>query len=120
MEEKGLPAEPVIAMIDPDFIFLKPISTFPGLDKVREGNMVTSSHWFGPVPAEYTSGPVWLMSTKDLQKVVPLWITFTDDNQGMSSKLMREQDAFMQAAAELRIPAEKDDGLTYDFAQKVQ
>eukprot|EP00928_Gymnodinium_smaydae_P070868 TRINITY_DN54617_c0_g1_i1.p1 TRINITY_DN54617_c0_g1~~TRINITY_DN54617_c0_g1_i1.p1 ORF type:complete len:412 (+),score=65.63 TRINITY_DN54617_c0_g1_i1:78-1313(+) len=100
------PSEPVLALLDPDFLFLRPLSAHPGLQNVRRHQMLTPDGWFGPVKRKYQTGPVWLMTLKDFRDILPLWRNKSDEKAGQDNKeLMREQYAFQEAAEELHVPA---------------
>mmetsp|Transcript_83715 Transcript_83715/g.161599 ORF Transcript_83715/g.161599 Transcript_83715/m.161599 type:complete len:415 (+) Transcript_83715:85-1329(+) len=103
------PTETVVAMLDPDFVFFKPISEHPSLSLVKLGKMVSSSGWgaygndAGP---EYATGPIWLLDPADLLMLIPEWKSFTDTYEKHGDGLMREQFSFQKSAAKHHVPAE--------------
>jgi len=119
--KKAKPSEDVICLIDPDFAFLRPISRHPSLATVRAGKMVSTPWDFwgdasgNAIPREYKTGPVWLLATSDLRRIIPEWKTLTDSWQKVGDGLMREQFAFQASAQQHGIPADFVDDLATEI-----
>lgn len=117
--EASKPTEGVIAIVDPDFVFLKAISDHPRLLQVKPGQMVSSAGWEGfgdgsnhGIPKEYATGPVWLLKPDDLRILFQDWAELTDSWPKKTDGLMREQFAFQEAAHRAKIPAIFDESLS--------
>jgi len=112
--KSAYPTEAVVAMLDPDFVFFKPISEHPALSQVKRGKMVSSSGWgaysdatYGQIDSsEYATGPIWLLDPADLLMLIPEWQSFTDAYKKQGDGLMREQYSFQMSAAKHHVPAE--------------
>jgi len=118
------PTEAVVAMLDPDFVFFKPISAHPSLSLVKRGKMVSSSGWgsYGDGNdvggQEYSTGPIWLLDPADLLMLIPEWKSFTDAYEKHGDGLMREQYSFQMSAAKHHVPAEfVDDFSTVELCE---
>uniref|UniRef100_A0A7S4T9U7 Nucleotide-diphospho-sugar transferase domain-containing protein n=1 Tax=Alexandrium monilatum TaxID=311494 RepID=A0A7S4T9U7_9DINO len=118
------PREPVVAILDPDFVFVQPISSHPDLHKVRPGQMLAQKYDLGkdfiPGFAEagektpvlswdeavdhYATGPPWVLHRQDLETMLPDWGRYTD-SWPKSKGLLREQDAFAMAALKHKVPS---------------
>jgi len=115
------PTEDVVAILDPDMAFLKPVSQHPSLRQVARGRMV-SSNWedFGDgtnfdITSDYASGPIWLIDPVDLQKLIPEWKEMTDIWPKKADGLMREQFSFQKSAMMHKLPATFVDDLATEM-----
>mmetsp|Transcript_34926 Transcript_34926/g.96477 ORF Transcript_34926/g.96477 Transcript_34926/m.96477 type:complete len:442 (+) Transcript_34926:62-1387(+) len=106
----SFPTEKVIAMLDPDFVHLKPLSAHIALYGVRDGKMASSTGWWGHPGLKtrnrsYFTGPVWFLTTNDLFRMLPDWQNLTDNWKKVADGLMREQHAFQRSAVIHQVPA---------------
>jgi len=114
--------EDVVAILDPDMAFLKPVSQHPSVRQVARGKMVSSSGWqdYGDgtnadIKPDYASGPIWLIDPVDLQTLIPQWEKLTDTWPKVTDGLMREQFSFQKSAMMHKIPATFVDDLASEM-----
>jgi hypothetical protein len=117
------PKEDVVAILDPDMAFLKPLSQHPSLRQVARGKMVSADGWesYGDgtntdITPDYATGPVWFINPVDLQTLIPEWKTMTDTwPKAKSGGLMREQFSFQKSAMMHKVPATFVDDLATEM-----
>jgi len=125
--------EPTIAILDPDFVWQRPLSENPCFAAVRPGRMLAQQYDLTflqgfaqnnetapvvtreEVTAAYSTGPPWVMDAGDLRKMLPDWGRYTDGNSPKEG-LLREQEAFNMAALRHGVPAMGQDGLMVSSA----
>lgn len=114
----------ILAILDPDFAFLRPLSDHPGLSKVRKGLMLAQPYGLGSSYLEdfvrfgdkrpnlsaretsdgYSSGPPWALQADDLKRILPDWKKYTDGLPKNGDGLLREQIAFAMSALKNSVP----------------
>jgi len=120
----SFPAERVIALLDPDFVFLRPLSQHPSLALVKQGRMVSSSGWEAgvwpgsgyKVKPEYATGPIWLLHALDLETLLDDWANWTDYWPKVTG-LLREQFSLQASAEKNHVPATFVSDLTTHMMQ---
>mmetsp|Transcript_112724 Transcript_112724/g.343109 ORF Transcript_112724/g.343109 Transcript_112724/m.343109 type:complete len:417 (-) Transcript_112724:48-1298(-) len=123
------PQEAMVTILDPDFIFQRPISEHPDLHEVRPGQMLAQQYDLGTgflkgyahanetapemsseeAMAKYATGPPWVLDTGDLERMLPDWLRYTD-SWPVGEGLLREQEAFCMAAVRHGVPARGQSG----------
>jgi len=122
--ESEKPEESVVAILDPDFVFFRPISSHPDLPKVRPGQMLAQRYDLGmdfmkgfkeageEAPAltfheavdSYGTGAPYVLHMEDLRAIMPDWCRYTD-SWPKEKGLMREQNSFAMAALKHNLPS---------------
>lgn len=116
------PQADAVAILDPDFVFARPLHEHPDFSKVRPGRMFAQNYELGTIwvptfgeqfgeelpegaradPVQigdrYSTGPPWVLATSDLQAMLPDWGRYTDGQRKEGDGLLREQNAFCMAA----------------------
>mmetsp|Transcript_47545 Transcript_47545/g.146434 ORF Transcript_47545/g.146434 Transcript_47545/m.146434 type:complete len:396 (-) Transcript_47545:277-1464(-) len=129
--EAAKPQEPLVAILDPDFVFIRPLSFHPDLPKVPPGRIFAQKYDLGlalmpgyaaanePKPRvtfdealnHWSTGPPWVLHTQDLRTMLPDWGRYTD-KWGKDQGLLREQLSFIMAALKHNLSAMGQNGLT--------
>jgi hypothetical protein len=116
------PTEDIVVILDPDMVFMRPLSEHPSMRYVRPGFMLAQQYAHGDTWIKfaeageetpsislndawslYATGPPWALHISDLKRMLPDWKRYTDAQKG--DGLMREQNAFNMAAYKHRIPS---------------
>mmetsp|Transcript_80233 Transcript_80233/g.260027 ORF Transcript_80233/g.260027 Transcript_80233/m.260027 type:complete len:497 (+) Transcript_80233:58-1548(+) len=114
----------MVAVLDPDFAMLRPLSAHPRFKDVSRGHMFAATYdmggdWIKYFAAigevapginantaleSYSSGPPWVVERTDFQAMLPLWGDYTDKMDARGNSLLNEQYSFMMAAATQSVP----------------
>jgi len=115
-------ADDIVVILDPDMVWMRPLSEHSGLADVRPGLMLAQRYDSGAswmhfkeageiaptvstddVFTVYATGPPWALDVSDLRRMLPDWKRYTDAQKG--DALMREQNAFNMAALKHGVPS---------------